>query len=273
VPSSSQTNSTIALLGALAVCGVLAAWRRRWDLACAALIGLGLSAAIWLQASANPASQLLAETLAYTMWWGSELGLWVWLILAWGLWLGLVGLLRPALARLQERLDSPPRIPSGARLIVIALASIAGLAGVVAVGNAVARTAKPDSHVYEYRPVRQVAAALERLIPAHQAIKYRFGPLGLGTQPMEPAIRFFLVRHGDRVLAPGSFARLGSYYELSDRPVQWVVYLRDGTEPQRNMTLAARVHFISPWKRETLSAWVSRVQPRAGTGARALPSG
>ena len=61
---------------------------RRWDLFAAALIALGLCAAMLEQVANNPASQLLAETLGYTLWWGSELGFWVWLVLFWALWLG-----------------------------------------------------------------------------------------------------------------------------------------------------------------------------------------
>jgi hypothetical protein len=93
---------------------------------------------------------------------------------------------------------------------------------------------------------------------------------------MEPAIRFLLVRHGDRVLAPGSFPRLGSYYELYNRPVQWIVELREGVRAQPGMTLAARVRFTSPWTRELVSAWVRKAPPppspaRAATARRLLP--
>jgi hypothetical protein len=131
---------------------------------------------------------------------------------------------------------------------------------VAAVGEAVAATGQPDSHAYEYRPIRMVEAGIERLVPAGQTIKYRFGPLDVGTQPMEPAVRFLLVRRGERVLARGSFARLGSYYELYKRRVQWIVNLTDSTRPQRHMTLAARVHFHDPWSAETLTAWVRQVR-------------
>ncbi len=267
-PSSSRVDSTIALLGALALVGLIGAVRRRWDLAAATLIGLGLSAAIGIEAASNPSATLLAETLGYTMWWGSELGFWVWLILAWALWLGLVGLSRLALRALRRRLRSDGRaLPSRMRLVAVMLASLASLGGVAAVGSAVASTAKPDSHVYEYRSIRAVAAGIERLIPSGQAIEYRLGPLDTGTQPMEPAIRFLLVRHGDRVLAEGSFPRLGSYYELHNRPVQWTVYLRDGNRPQPHMTLAARARFTDPWGKEVFSAWVRRARPRPAKAA------
>ena len=107
-------DSTIALLAALALAGLIGAVRRRWDLAAAALIGLGLCAAIGIEAASNPSAQLLAETLGYTMWWGSELGFWVWLIVAWALWLALVGLSRPALRAL---LPAPARPPRGAAVV------------------------------------------------------------------------------------------------------------------------------------------------------------
>ncbi len=81
-------------------------------------------------------------------------------------------------------------------------------------GASVSREERPDSHVYEYRAAAAMAAALERVLPAREGVDYSFGALDLGTQPMEPAIRFLLVRHGDRVMAPGSFPRLGTYYEL-----------------------------------------------------------
>jgi hypothetical protein len=273
-PSSTRTGSTIALLAALFLTGLIGALRRRWDLASAALIGLLLCGAIYLEAAANPQALLLAETLAYTMWWGSVLGFWVWLILAWGVWLGLVGLSRPAIRALRPRLPVGRGAPAPrTRPVAVVLASLAALAVLVAVGSAVAETAKPDSHVYEYRSVRKVAAAIEQHVPPGQTIDYRFGPLDVGTQPMEPAIRFFMVRHGDRVLAPGSFPRLGSYYELDNRPVQWIVELREGTRPQPRMTLVARVRFTSPWAKELLSAWVQKVPPPAARARVAAAAG
>ena len=260
-PSAGRVDSTIVLLAALALAGLIGAVRRRWDLAAAALIGLGLCVAIGLEAASNPSTQLLAETLGYTMWWGSELGLWVWLMLAWALWLALAGLSRPALRALRRRVgDGRGALRSWLGRAALALVWLAGLGGTVAVGAAVAAGARPDSHAYEYRPIRAVAAGIERVIGPGQAIEYRLGPLDVGTQPMEPAIRFFLVRHGDRVLARGSFPRLGSYYEPDDHPVQWIVHLRDGTRPLPHMTLAARVRFTGPWGREILSAWVARAR-------------
>ncbi len=182
------------------------------------------------QVANNPASQLLAETLGYTLWWGSELGFWVSLVLFWALWLGAGSLIRLLLSRssLGERLRG---VWGGGRRTLAATVplALAGLAGLALVGSAVAAEERPDSHVYEYRPAAAMATALERVLPAGAGVDYRFGALDLGTQPMEPAIRFLLVRHGDRVMAPGSFPRLGTYYELRGHPYRWVVYLSDGT--------------------------------------------
>ncbi|HTW42636.1 MAG TPA: hypothetical protein VMD79_10010 [Solirubrobacteraceae bacterium] len=275
-PSAAAVSSTRAILAALLLVVLLGACLRRWDAATAALIGLGLCAAIGLEAASNPSAQLLAETLGYTMWWGSELGLWVWLVLAWALWLTVAALvqlvarpLRQLVARALGRLAAAsPRAwlasvqLAHVRRAAVAIASLASIVVVAALGDAVAATAKPDSHAYDYRPIHEIAAGIERVIPPGVNIDYGLGPLDLTTQPMEPAIRFLLVRHRDRPMAEGSFPRLGSYYELYDRPVQWRLLLTDATRPQRHMTLAARVRFTGPWGPVELSAWVQRVTHR-----------
>lgn len=265
-----QSDSAIAILLLLAAVGAGGALARRWELASAAAIGLGLSAAIGLEAASNPSGRLLSGTLGYTMWWGSELGLWVWLIVAWGMWLSVLAagrrLVRQArlakwsrLAR-QSRLSRWRRLvqPGRARAVAVATACTAALAGVAVAGAAVASDARRDSHAYDYRPIRSLAATLEAAIPPGRTVAFHFGPLDMATQPMEPAIRYLLVRHGDRPLADGSFPRLGDYYVQGHRRVQWVVHLADGTRAPRRMRLVGRVRFVSPWGRETLSAWVRR---------------
>ncbi len=260
-PSTARTNSTIAILAALGAVLLVAALRRRWDLCAASLIALGLCGAMVEQVANNPAATLLAETLGYTLWWGSELGLWVYLVLFWALWLVLAWTARTVLSRS----SIPSRLggwSSGWRGVAAATpVAVAGLVGLAVVGAAVASEEQPDSHVYEYRSITAMATALERVLPPGQGVDYRFGALDLGTQPMEPGLRFLLVRHGDRVMAPGSFPRLGSYYVLAGHPYRWVVYITDGTRPEPHMRLASRVSFRSPWRQEVLSAWVRRVEP------------
>jgi len=257
-PSAGETTSAIVILGALGVVALFGMLVLRWDVVGAAVIALGMCGAIGAEAASNPTDPLLAGTLGYTMWWGSELGFFVWLVLAWALWLGLCAMLRPRVRRaLRER---SWRLPPRARTIVLAAASVACLGGTVGVGVAVAATQRRDSHIYEYSPTRVLAAAIERVVPSGTTVDYHtLGGLPLGTQPIEPAIRFFLVRHGDRVLAPGSFPRLGAYYELYDRPYRWEVLLVNGPKRIRRMTLVARVRVTDGWGTQTLSAWVRRV--------------
>ncbi len=255
-PSSGEANSTIALLVALALAGLVGAVRRRWDLAAAALIGLGLCAAIGIEAASNPSATLLAETLGYTMWWGSELGLWVWLILAWALWLGLVGLSRPRAAlRRRVRVDrrAPPSWTGPAAAV---LASLAGLAGVAAVGSAVAERAKPDSHVYGTTDPRR-RRGIERLIDRAGRSNIA-SERSIGTQPMEPAIRFLLAATATeswRTARSRDWAPTTS--SLPSR--EWTDHLLDGTRPQPHMTLAARVRFTDPWgRRSSARGWARR---------------
>jgi hypothetical protein len=257
-PSGGMVASAIAILVALGLLALIATFMLRFDLLAAALIGLGMSAAIGIEAAGEPASPLLAGTLGYTMWWGSELGFWVWLTLAWALWVGLGAATHSWRRRLRRRLAEAPGWPRRA-LVAVTVASLAGLGGTVAVGEAVAATGRPDSHHLQYQPTRALAAGIERVIPPGQTIGYDTKGLDLGTQPIEPSIRFFLVRHGDRPLANGSFRRMGAYYELGDRPVQWRLRLVQGFGRVRHMRLAARVQFNDGWGHEVLSAWVRRV--------------
>jgi hypothetical protein len=251
-PSGLHVGTAIAILVLLAAVGLAGVRGRRRDLAAAALIGLALTAAIGLAVAANPSGRLLSGTLGYTLWWASEVGMWVWLTIAWAAWLGTMGLARRYAAGARLASDAP------VMLAAVRLASVAGVIGVASVGVAVASTARPDSHVYNYKPTWALANGIEQQIPAGRSIDYRSGPLDVATQPIEPALRFLLVRHGDRPLADGSLPRLGSYYVREHRPVQWILYVTDGTRPRRGMRLAARVGFASPWGQETVSAWVRR---------------
>jgi hypothetical protein len=251
------TASAIVILVALVLTVASSAFALRWDLLAAALIGLGLCAAIAVEAAGNPAGRLLAGTLGYTMWWGSELGLWVWLILGWALWLSL-----PTIARRVRRLAGRrPHVPwrpgvLGRSVRAALAASLAALGGLVAVGTAVAARGIPDSHIREYRPTTRLAAQVERVVPQHVTIDFEHSGLDVATLPIEPALRFFLTRHGDRVLARGSFPREGSYYELYNRHYEWTVLIVDGIRPRRHMRLAARVRFTSIRGTEVVSVWV-----------------
>jgi hypothetical protein len=260
-PASSQTDSALALLAMLALIAVAAALRRRIDLCAAALMGLGMCLGLGADAANTPVVPLLAGTLGYTLWWGSELGLWVWLVVAWSLSCVLGWLARLAWPRLLAATQrSKPRLPGAVTVSATIALLLAGVLGTAGVGRAVANAERRDSHVREYAPTTKIGRALVAALPPRRAIDYELGPLDLATQPIEPAIRFWLVKHGDRPLANGSLPRLGPFYQLDHRHYTWIVYLGNGTARHPPLRLVARVHFHDRWGAETLSAWVGRAR-------------
>jgi hypothetical protein len=262
-PGSDQRNSALALLAALALIAIAGALARRIDLCAAALMGLGMCVGLGADAANTPTAPLLAGTLGYTLWWGSQLGLWVWLVVGWALYCWLSWLARLGWPRLCAALRRPaPQLPRHVVPVATALLALAGILGTAGVGQAVANIERPDSHVHEYGPTTEIGRALVAAIPPGQSIDYRLGPLDLATQPIEPAIRFWLVKHGDRPLANGSLPRLGPYYQLYHRHYTWIVYLGNGVARHPHLHLVARVHFRDQWGPETLSAWVGRPVPK-----------
>jgi hypothetical protein len=244
-PGSVRTATTLALLGALALVAVLAFVRRRRDVSAAAAIGLALCAALALEAAHTPAPRVLSATLGYTMWWGSQVGMWVWLVLAWSAWLVLSPRVR-ALA---------PRMP---RVLIPAAVSFLALA---AAGAAASRTEKPDEHVAVYRPIAALATPLTRMFAAGQTVRLD-GRLDVSPMPIKPALRYLLVRHGVRVLSSGAFQRLGSYYEADHRPYDATVYVGDRLRPPvAHARLVARARYFDGWGPWTVSVWVRSRRP------------
>jgi hypothetical protein len=265
IPSSRAVDSCIALLAALLVVVAAATIRRRRDVAAGALIGFVLCGALAAVAASTPTPRVLSATLGYTMWWGSQVGMWVWLMLAWSGWLGLAWLAR-ALARMAAERRGRSRRPLAARapwisalvrLSLSLLACVASLAATAAVGVAVAATGKPDEHQYLYRATSKLAARLDRTIPPDGTIEL-LGSLNVATMPIRPALRYVLVRHDVHPMTPGSYRRLGDWYELYDRPYQEVAYVEDGTRaPAQGARLLDRVRFASDWGPQTVSLWLS----------------
>jgi len=112
---------------------------------------------------------------------------------------------------------SEPTLPRAVAVSATIAVVLAGVLGTAGVGRAVANAERPDSHVREYVPTTTIGRALVAALPSRRSIDYELGRLDLATQPIEPAIRFWLVKHGDRPLANGSLPRLGPYYQLYHR--------------------------------------------------------
>jgi len=249
-PGPLRTATTLAVLAALALVALAGLRRSRRappepgaksaDVALAAVIALVLCGALALVAASTPAPRLLSATLGYTLWWGSQAGMWAWLTLAWAACLALA----PAARRL--------RVPRAAPFAAAAL----GLGATAAVATASAHTAQPDEHVALYRPIASLAGSLERRVPPRRTVLLE-GGLDVSAMPAKPALRYFLVRHGDRVLGPGSYRRLGWWYELERRPYDESVDVSDQAErPARRFSLVAEARYRDGWGAHVLTVWL-----------------
>ncbi len=178
-PSTLATNSTIAMLAALVLVALIAAGEtppRRGD---AGADARSCCAPHWRSVAAStPTPRRLSATLGYTMWWGSQAGMVVWLALAWVLALVLAWAVRKAVRRMPH--------PTG-RLAALGpvLLTLAGIGGAAAVGNAVAAQATPDEHATLYRPIKAIDARLARLVPRGGSVVLE-GLLDGATEPIKP---------------------------------------------------------------------------------------
>ncbi len=235
--------------------------RRRRDVASAALIGLALCGSLAAVAAATPRGPGLTLTLGYTMWWGTQVGMWVWLTLAWSA----VLVTGWALARLRGRRQGrertaadrarrpAPAWSSGALRLAGGLAAVAAIA---VVGAAVADTGKPDEHRSVYRPAAALASSLERAIGPGHSVDL-IANLGYSTMVIKPALRYLLTRHGVRAMGRGSRARIGAWYELGENPFQYYVYVKDGVRsPQKGARLVARVRVVDERGVHPVTAWL-----------------
>src|SRR2546423_1553812 len=76
--------STALILGWLLLAAAPALPRRRADVAAGAVLALLLSASVWSIASATPSTpRFLSETLGFTMWSATTVGMFVWLVAGW----------------------------------------------------------------------------------------------------------------------------------------------------------------------------------------------
>jgi hypothetical protein len=256
-----RTATAIALLAALVVAATAGALRRRGDVTAAAVIGLVLSVALAVEASHTPVPRVLSATLGYTMWWGSQLGMWVWLVVGWCAWL----LVASAALALAGRVRRPTIGTRGRAAVMVAWSLLA--IGLLATAGAIASDgAQPDEHVALYRPIATIGSRLTTMFAAGQTVRLE-GPLDVSPMPIKPALRYLLVRQGVRVVSPGASLRLGEYYDVDHLPYAATLYVRDRLGPPAPDTrLAARARYVDGWGPWTISVWVGPGR-RATTGA------
>jgi hypothetical protein len=245
--STLATVSAILILVALLTVAAIGVLRRRAELWSGAVIALLLCAGLYTVAAATPTKRVLAETLGYTMWWGSPAGMFVWVMLAFS-----------AVAIISELALPRMRIPAFASAAAAA-AIVTGAAAAVAVGE------RSDYHLPEYGPLAKLYAGLERGVPEHRTVKL-LGYLGTRTFRFKMAARYAMVRRGIRPLSPGIDVRLGSWYDLDHHRYDCVVYVKDGiTSPARLATKVARFNFDDGTGVYPVTMWVSPAGcPRGG---------
>jgi hypothetical protein len=251
--------TTVLALVVLLALTAIGALRRRAELWTGALIALALCAGLFAVAEATPTKRVLAETLGYTMWWGSPAGMFVWLMVAWGT-VALAGELAPASLR--------PRIR------VPALVAAAGATATVAVlAAAVAAAARSDYHLPEYGPLARMYAGLHRGVPSGRTVRL-LGSLGNSTFRFKQAARFAMLRRGIRPLSPGIDVRLGTWYDIDHRRYDCTVYVEDGARrPARSAVAVARMRFDDGTGSYPLSVWVAPDGcPRRATSSTARPA-
>ena len=249
--------SCAGILCALLAMALVGLYRRRAELVSLALISFALCFALAGVAAETPTPPLLSATLGYTMWWGSPMGMFVWLALAWGLWLGLAALIGPLRSRLPASTPRPR-----ARAAAALLAPLTCLGAIAAVAGSVAAAEGADEHVAIYRPVRVLAARLKGLVPSGETILLE-GELNIATMPVKPAIRYLLVARNVRVLAPGSYLRLGNWYELYHRRYEAAVYLSDvDRSPHRGARLVGKASWHDGFGENSVYEWFSNVPGR-----------
>jgi hypothetical protein len=256
-PSALATNSTIAMLAALALVTLIALVRRRRDVATCALTALVLCPALAAVAASTPTPRRLSATLGYTMWWGSQAGMVVWLTLAWVLVLALTWAVRKAVRAARRRRAGTA--PTAGRLAALGSAALtlAGIGAAAAVGNAVAAQATPDEHATLYKPIKAIDRRLAQLVPRGGSVVLE-GILDGATEPIKPSLRYFLTARGTRVLAPGSYLRLGTWYELYERPYREAIYLSDvPRSPVKHVPLAFDTSFREGATVNTVYVWIS----------------
>jgi hypothetical protein len=234
-PGALATLSTLIALCALLAVAVVGLLRRRIEMWAGALIALSLCAGLAAVAAATPTTRLLSATLGYTMWLGSPVGMFVWLVLA---WVGVALLARHGLPR----------------QLTPAVASATGIGALALAATVVAASERPDEHVKEYRPLGAVYASLDRHIPSGRTVLL-IGSLGNATFRFKMAARYAMVRRGIRPLSLGTDTRLGSWYQLGHHRYACTVYVEDGdASPSRGAASIASVTYSGTYR---VSVWVS----------------
>lgn len=254
-PSALGTGSGLLVLCALVIVTLAAARTRRRDLAAAGVIGAVLCGSLAGLASATPVRSV--DSLGYTLWWGSVVGMWVWLM---SLWSGLV------LARGWAK----GRTAATSFGHSVALAPVAsrwwtlGATGVLTTcALLVAAAESTDAHEPDFRPLRTITKRLDRAVDRGSTVLLT--QRGLAALPLEPLVKYQLRRRGVHVVGYDRRMRLGPSYELGRHQYDLQVELTEARHPasKQAMVLARVTLRAAPWLPGTgtsrvITVWAAR---------------
>lgn len=257
--------STALILGWLLLAIALAIRRRRLDVVAGSATALILCAAVWSIANATPTTHLLSATLGYTLWSATTVGMFAWLIALWSAVLlsGAGTLLARAGSSLGRRARWRPGTARAAGSGLAALASLAALVALAlaALAGAVAAAAgTPDEHAFEFSALKTINSRLGAVPRGHTV--YLDARLDGLITPLRPEITYDLRRRGVRALGSGAYLRTGHWYELSEHPYDYVVWVYDyGHLPVKGARVIAVAHIRSGGRRHTVEVAISRAPP------------
>jgi hypothetical protein len=265
--STLASLSTAVILGWLLLAIALAIRRRRADVAAGAALALALCVAIWSIAKGTPSTpRFLAETLGYTLWSATIVGMFVWLIALWAAFVlcgagALAGRAwSNAWARAQEPSARPRAIGTAlTAVIAVALAALAGVTGAAA-GTA-------DEHAFEFAALKTINSRLGAVPRGHSV--YLNAKLDGLITPLRPEITYDLRRRGVRPLGSGAYLRTGHWYELSEHPYDYIVWVYDyGHLPVVGAHVIAVARIRSGGRNHTVEVAISRAPSRAAASDR-----
>ena len=269
-PGTVAVASTALILGWLLVAAVLAARRRRWDVTAGAATALLLCVAVYSIASATPTKRMLAETLGYTLWSATTVGMFAWLIALWAavVLTGaddlLAAAVRARVRRARRPLRARPALAKGlAASAALALAGLAGAAGAAA-GTA-------DEHAFEFHALSTINSRLGA-VPRGHSVFLNARLDGLIT-PLRPEMTYDLRRRGVRALGVGAYLRTGHWYERAEHRYDYVVWVYDNRRlPVPGAKVIAVAHITTGGRRHTIEVALSHVPPRAPRAAAGVSS-
>jgi hypothetical protein len=237
-PSSLATISALLVLCALAVTTLAAIPARRRELVWGGVIAGLLCALFAGLVSATPVHSV--HSLGYTLWWGSLVGMWVWLLLLWS-----VAVLAGDWASGPVRRWSAEHSASLAR--VGRWWPFGAVAALGACAFAVAAAARTDTHEPEFRPLRTITTALDRGVKRGDTVLVT--QQGFAALPLTPLVKYSLRRRGVHVVGYERRMRVGPSYELRRGRYDLQIEVAEAHHPAiKHATVLSRVTLTAaPW--------------------------